>query len=53
MLTGSSMAVARHLFAAIHFRLSHLVVGQTGKGRRDRPHNYETHDDNGTDLHHT
>jgi prolipoprotein diacylglyceryltransferase len=37
MLTGSAMAIARHLLTAVHLRLGHLAVGQTGERRRDRP----------------
>lgn len=39
MLTGSAMAIARHLLATIHFCLGHLVGWQTGECRRDRPQN--------------
>jgi prolipoprotein diacylglyceryltransferase len=39
MLTGSAMAIARHLLAAIHFRLGHLAAWQTSERGRDRPQN--------------
>jgi hypothetical protein len=39
MLTGSPMAIARHLLAAGHLHLGHLAVWQTGERRRDRPQN--------------
>ncbi len=45
-------AASPHLLAAVHFRLGHLAVWQTGKHRRDRPQNQQTHDQNGADLCH-
>jgi hypothetical protein len=52
MLTGSPMAITRHLLAAVHFRLGHLVIWQTSKSRRDRPQKHKSHDQNGTDRRH-
>ncbi len=39
MLTGSAMAIARHLLTAVHLRLGHLAGWQTSERRRDRPQN--------------
>ena len=39
MLTGSAMAIARHLLTAVHLRLGHLAGWQTSERGRDRPQN--------------
>lgn len=39
MLTGSAMAIARHLLTAVHLRMGHLAGWQTSERGRDRPQN--------------
>jgi hypothetical protein len=52
MLRGAPMAITGHLLAALHFRLGHLAVGQTGECRRECPQKEPTHDQNGADFRH-
>jgi hypothetical protein len=53
MVSGFAMAITSHLLTAVHFRLGHLAVWQTGERRRDRPQNHQTHDKNGSDSRHS
>ena len=53
MVSGSAMAITRHLLAAVHFRLGHLAVWQTGERRRDRPQDHQADYQKGTDLRHS
>ena len=47
VLTGTHVAVARHLLTAVHFSLRHRSVGQAGQGRHRHREQDQTERENG------